>query len=388
MTLVGAFLGKQIRTGGHVRYLELMESLARRGNRVVVLMNGLLPYEGGSFQRIAHSVPYRRKSFPPASWIFRAEAGRRAEELRAAAGRPDAVIVFGETHLAAGSRLARALGAPLVYGHRSNTVREALTYLEEAGHSRFERLRIRAELWKSRFDERRIARLGELLVFQSAYDRDDFLARNPGASGRCAVIRGDISGPRFKPEYALANASERVGKICFMGTQGPRKGIDYLVDAIVELKRRGLGELRFRLCGPGERREELEARLASGGASEMAVVLGRVPNPFEEIVAADLLVVPSLFDSYPNTVLEALHAGTPVIGSRVGGIPDMLESEELLFPPMDALAIADRIERCVREPAFYARLRELCAARRAAFAFDWAEAWEAAIQAGLRGRDA
>jgi glycosyltransferase involved in cell wall biosynthesis len=89
--------------------------------------------------------------------------------------------------------------------------------------------------------------------------------------------------------------------------------------------------------------------------------------------------VPSLFDSYPNTVLEALHVGIPVIGSRVGGIPDQLVHDELLFPPMDAEAIASRIERCVREPGYYARLRELCAERRESFLFDWPGAWEETI---------
>jgi hypothetical protein len=46
---------------------------------------------------------------------------------------------------------------------------------------------------------------------------------------------------------------------------------------------------------------------------------------------------------------------------------------------MDAVAIADRIERCVRESGFYARLRELCEERRRAFRFDWAEAWRDAM---------
>jgi glycosyltransferase involved in cell wall biosynthesis len=110
---------------------------------------------------------------------------------------------------------------------------------------------------------------------------------------------------------------------------------------------------------------------------------GRVASPFPVIIDGDLLVVPSLFDSYPNTVLEALHVGTPVIGSRVGGIPDMLRFDELLFPPMNAEAIADRIERCVHEPAYYKRLRELCAERRVAFQFDWSEAWERAIRERL-----
>jgi len=63
----------------------------------------------------------------------------------------------------------------------------------------------------------------------------------------------------------------------------------------------------------------------------------------------------------------------------VGGIPDMLKHDELLFPAMNAGAIADAIEHCIREPAFYQRLRQLCAERRTAFEFDWAEAWERCI---------
>ena len=106
---------------------------------------------------------------------------------------------------------------------------------------------------------------------------------------------------------------------------------------------------------------------------------GRVPEPFSALAAADLMVAPSLSDSFPDTVLEALHVGTPVIGSQVGGITEQLVHEELLFPPMNAEAIADRIEKCIREPEFYRRARRLCASRRSKFEFDWAEAWEKAI---------
>ena len=58
----------------------------------------------------------------------------------------------------------------------------------------------------------------------------------------------------------------------------------------------------------------------------------------------------------------------------------MLAHEALLFPPMDSIAIADRIERCLVEPAFYARIRELCAGRRDYFRFDRPEAWERAMK--------
>jgi glycosyltransferase involved in cell wall biosynthesis len=388
MTIVGAFLVKEIRTGGHVRYLELMEGLARRGNRVLVLMNALLPYAPAAFEPIRSEVRYRRGGFPPASWLFAAEAGRRTGEVMRKVGRPDAALVFGETHLAAGSRLARGLGAPLVYGHRSNVVRESLMYLEEPGHGFLERARTKASLWKSRMDEGRIARLADLAVFQSEYDKADFAGRNHHAAGRAMVIRGDISGLRFKPEYDSANRSEGLSRVCFMGTLGRRKGADYFIEAIAELAKRGYRSLRFRVCGPGEGRERLEAKLASAAAQSMAEFPGRVADPFREMASADLVVVPSLFDSYPNTVLEALHVGTPVIGSRVGGIPDMLGRDELLFPPMDSMAIADRIERCIVDPGFYSRVRELCAERRHYFHFDWAEAWEKAILDAFNPRPA
>ena len=107
---------------------------------------------------------------------------------------------------------------------------------------------------------------------------------------------------------------------------------------------------------------------------------GRVSDPFPYYEAADLLVVPSLFDSYPDTVLEALHTGIPVIASRVGGMPDQLVYDELLFPPRNAAALADRIEEIARDDEKYMRLRALCSKRRDAFIFDWAEAWEQAME--------
>ena len=383
MNIFGVFLVSEIRTGGHTRYLELMEGLARRGNRVVVLMNTLLSYRPQAFEAVTNPVRYRRHGIPPASWVFRSEAKKRVSVMKERCARVDCVLVFGETHLAAGASLSKAFGAPLVYGQRSNTVRETLTYLSQEGVRAAHRSLLRIKLLKFRFDERRIARAAGLIVFQSTYDRDDFLSRTPAVSSRTAVVRGDISGPRFKARYAGANKSASLRSVAFIGTLGKRKGVDYLIDAIDILSRRGVKELQFDIFGPGDRREELAQSVKDRGLAERVVISGRVPDPFTVLVSADLLVVPSLFDSYPNTVLEALHVGTPVIGSRVGGIPDQLQYDELLFPPMDARAIADRIERCVREPTFYARLRELCAQRRAVFQFDWAEAWERVVGARI-----
>ena len=383
MNIAGIFLNNEIRTGGHTRYLELMDGLAARGNRVAVLLNSDLAYAPTGALPIRAPVRYRRRSFPPASWLFRAAARRWAPEMRRCLESPDAVVVYGETHLGAGARLARELRVPLIYGQRSNSVREALTYLSEPGNPLPKRFGFLRDLLKAFLEERRIAAAADLIVFQSPYDQDDFLARRPRVNGKVTVIRGDISGPRFLAEYSAVSRSVNLRRVAFVGNLGIRKGVDYLVEAIILLAGREIPGLSFEICGPGERLPELRQRLARAGINDRVHFAGRIPSSFPVLAASDLLVVPSLFDSYPNTILEALHVGTPVIGSRVGGIPDMLRHEVLLFPPMDARAIADRIEKAVREPAFYGRLRELCAKRRAAFQFDWSEAWEAAIRRRL-----
>ena len=314
MNIAGIFLNNELRTGGHLRYLELVDGLAARGNRVVVLVNAALSNPPTAAQTLRCDARYRRRSFPPASWVFTRTVARHAGDVARLLGGADAVLVHGETHLAAGRRLARSLRAPLVYGHRSNTVREYLTYLSEPGHTIRERLSYRFNLAKSRMEERRIARQADLVVFQSPFDKDEFLGRVPATRDRAAVIPGSILGPRFPAACASVNRSEAVRHVVFVGTLGIRKGIDYLVEAIILLAARGLTDLSFEICGPGEREQELTARLRRASVPNRVDFRGRVPSPFPVLEHGDLLVVPSLFDSYPDTVLEALHAGIQVIG--------------------------------------------------------------------------
>jgi len=309
MRMLGIFLNNEMRTGGHVRYLELMEELAKRGNRIVVLLNSFLGYQPSYFGELSYPVKYRRKSFPPVSWVFRLATAQHKEELGRSLGKPDAILVHGETHLSAGAGLARAFKAPLVYGHRSNSVRETLTYMSEHRHGTWARALFRIDLFRRLCDERRIARLADLIVFQSPFDQDDFVSRVPLASGKAVVIRGNILGPRFQREYSKVNRSKALHKVVFMGTLGPRKGVDYLIDAIILLASRGIEHLSFDICGPGDRREELKGRLERAGVGNEVTFPGRVADSLPVIAAGDLLIVPSLFDSYPDTILEALHVG-------------------------------------------------------------------------------
>jgi glycosyltransferase involved in cell wall biosynthesis len=381
MRILGIFLSSEIRTGGHIRCLELMEGLAARGEDVTVLLSSALAYEPREFAAIRLEAPYRRKKLPPASYVFRRaveawlEEGTRPIE-------PDCVLVFGESHLGAAMAAKRKLGIPVLFGLQSNTVREALTSLGENTLRPRRFARALVDLVHYRGYERRIARACDGIVFQSEYDRDDFCSRNEEAKAKSFVIGGNIGPPRFVEADRGKNESSKLRKILFMGTLGERKGLRYLVEAFATLWAEGRHDLELHVAGPGpERLKEGYLRYADQrGFREALTFYGRVPSTFPLMASCDIMVAPSLFDSYPDVILLGLHSGIPIIGSRVGGIPEMLGSDELLFPVRDAEAIASILRRALDEEGHYSRLRSLCESRREAFLFDWPEAWVSAAR--------
>jgi glycosyltransferase involved in cell wall biosynthesis len=85
----------------------------------------------------------------------------------------------------------------------------------------------------------------------------------------------------------------------------------------------------------------------------------------------DLLVLATRYEELPSVLVEGMAAGLPVVASRVGGIPALVEHDVngLLVPPGDADALAAAITRVLTEPSTAARLS--AAARRTAAGYAW-----------------
>lgn len=80
--------------------------------------------------------------------------------------------------------------------------------------------------------------------------------------------------------------------------------------------------------------------------------------------AADVVVVPSLWEGQPLIVQEALRAGRPLVASRAGGIPDVTgEDAALLVPPRDPAALAAAVESVLDDPGLAAKLGAAAAER-------------------------
>ena len=380
MTILGLFLNNEIRTGGHRRYLELLEDLSARGHRVITLLNEDLAFEERGFEAIRVRARYKRRGFPPASMIFRSAVQRELGTIREAAADIDWILIHGETHLPAACFLKERLGCNLLFGIRSNVVSWSSISMRENRTKPGAFLSALKEHLTYRIYEKIAAANADVLAFQSSYDRDNCVTRAPKGVSKSVIIGGNIGEPRFKAEHRDINTSTSLKRLLFVGTLGERKGLRYLLEAMSLLKGRGVEALELDVLGRANDLTKHQAYIERLGLTGLVHFQGRVSDPFPYYEAADLLVVPSLFDSYPDTVLEALHTGIPVIASRVGGMPDQLVHDELLVPPRNAAALADRIEEIARDSEIYMRLRELCSKRRDAFLFDWAEAWEQAME--------
>jgi glycosyltransferase involved in cell wall biosynthesis len=147
------------------------------------------------------------------------------------------------------------------------------------------------------------------------------------------------------------------------------KGIREFVTAAHILASRGT-EPFFAVLGDdlktgGAARQAMEAQASSLGLSDRFTFLGFRKDAPQIVQAFDIIAVPSHVEPLGNATLEAMAAGRPVVGTRVGGIPEMIVDEETgtLVPPMDPGALANAIGRLVIDAECRARMSEAARAR-------------------------
>ena len=138
--------------------------------------------------------------------------------------------------------------------------------------------------------------------------------------------------------------------ILFMGRLHPVKGVDTLIAAWMKLKQRTKAPVSLWLVGDGPEREALEKMVETNGLQESVRFWGAIQDVHrlrELYAGAMALVLPSRSEGLPNVLLEAGACGTICVGSRLGGIPEVIVDGEtgFLFEPGDADALCDALLR-------------------------------------------
>jgi glycosyltransferase involved in cell wall biosynthesis len=110
----------------------------------------------------------------------------------------------------------------------------------------------------------------------------------------------------------------------------------------------------FVAAGDGPLRAELEEQIRRTGAP--VHLLGRRDDVADLLAAADLVVLPSVWEGSPLAAQEALVAGRPLVATNAGGTADLVGDGALLVPPADPAALATAIGSLLDDPAAVAAL--------------------------------
>lgn len=172
------------------------------------------------------------------------------------------------------------------------------------------------------------------------------------------VVRNGIRVPRSGPTPNPALRAELVrGRPDYVVLTPARlheqKGHAILLAAAVQVP-----DATFVLAGEGPLRAALEQQAHDLGVAQRCVFLGHRSDVPDLLAAADLLVLPSLFEGLPVSVLEAMAAERPVVATAIGGTDEAVTHElnGLLVPPGDPAALAAAIHRVRVDPALAHRL--------------------------------
>jgi glycosyltransferase involved in cell wall biosynthesis len=148
--------------------------------------------------------------------------------------------------------------------------------------------------------------------------------------------------------------------ILTVGRLADQKGLPTLLDAAAGWARRTPQPL-VAVAGDGPLEAPLRDRITAEGLPVR--LLGRRADVAELLTAADVAVVPSVWEGQPLIVQEILRAGRPLVATEVGGIPELVGDAALLVPPGDAGALERAVSRVLDDSALSVRLGAAAAQR-------------------------
>lgn len=257
-------------------------------------------------------------------------------------GRYDVVEAYGfRAGLVARAARVLAPGSKLVIGVRGLHFTEAE---EPDGH------KTRAVIAVERVLRRSVA-----VYSANSYGARDFLVSKGFPRDRFRVIQNGVwtDVPQASP-----GGSGPLRVVC-TARFVPRKRHDVLLRAIRLLLDRG-ADVRLELIGYGITEEGARRTAEELGVSAVVTFLGRLPRErvSERLADAHVFALTSLWEGMPGSVLEAMAAGLPVVGTRVNGTEEVVRDREtgFLVPPQDEVATADALFALATDPALRARL--------------------------------
>lgn len=214
--------------------------------------------------------------------------------------------------------------------------------------------------------ERLLTSLTTRMIALTESERDEHLQRKIGRADHFVVVPSGIDLDKFRRArsresqpvhgFSLPLGGVVVGSV---GWLTPVKGHRYLIEAVTKLLP-GFPYLHVMLVGSGDLRDELAAMGQRLGLGDRLHLLGHRDDVEACLAAMDLFVLPSLNEGMGRALVEAMAAGLPIVATRVGGVPAIVQDQVngLLVPPGDADALAEALRSLLSRPERMKQLGE------------------------------
>lgn len=232
----------------------------------------------------------------------------------------------------------------------------------------------------------------------SGYITGKIRDRFPDFAPRCHVVYNGVDTKVFTPDPEADAGGGRPGRLLYVGRISPEKAIHDLIDAVARVVSR-IPEVRLDVVGPdaetprqyivdlsddsrvkalaswydGNYHDRLVKMAASRLGDRVRFVGLLAPDQLpEHYRRADLLLNPSVSESFGMSLVEAMACGTPVLATRVGGMPEIVEHGKtgMLVAPGDPIVLADAITGLLGDAALRESMRGSCRDR-AVNLFSW-----------------
>lgn len=206
--------------------------------------------------------------------------------------------------------------------------------------------------------------LGQIALQRAAYAcAHSVLANSQAAAARLQQER--------VPAHRIAVIPNGLDLTRFTGVTPQRRGHTVIVvanlrrekghDTLLRAAQRMLArhpETRFRLVGDGPQRAAITQQAQALGIAHAVDLLGYRADVVDLLASADISVVPSTSEAFPNAAVEAMAAGVPVVASAVGGLLELVHHEQngLLVPPSDDVALASAMSHLLADSRLRTRL--------------------------------
>ena len=172
-------------------------------------------------------------------------------------------------------------------------------------------------------------------------------------SDKIRIVRGGVHADRFDTGLTMDEARDQLGwardrpTILVVRRLAKRMGLENLVAAVVRVKQQ-IPDVQLMIAGSGPLQAELEDRIQAASLQSHVSLLGFVPDDLLPTAyrAADFSIVPTVsLEGFGLITIESMAAGTPVLVTNVGGLPEVVRdlSEDMIIPDSEVKTLAAHI---------------------------------------------